>query len=319
LVLAVSVTERGRQLSARLPFERAHGGLARTVRDRWAVVDGFVLFAATGVAVRVVAPLLADKTVDPAVVCVDEAGRYAVALCGGHAGGANALARRVAALLDATPVVTTATDATGLPALDQLPGFVTVGDVAGVTTALLDGRRPALENPRRWPVPGWLLERRGDGPERIVVTDEVATAEPGVVLLHPPSLAVGVGTSSGAPPEEVIDLVGAALADAGLAAASVSSVATIDRRADEPAVSALGWPVRLFSADQLARVRVPTPSPVVAAAVGTPSVAEAAALLAAGPGADVVVPKRVGRSATVAVARRPRPPGRLTQIGRAHV
>jgi cobalt-precorrin 5A hydrolase/precorrin-3B C17-methyltransferase len=314
-VLSVSITERGRALAAPLPYERVHGRLADTVRDRWPDVDGFVLFAATGIAVRVVGPLLTDKAADPAVVCVDEAGRYAVALCGGHAGGANHLARQVAALLDATPVLTTASDAAGLPALDQLPGLVATGDVAGVTAALLDGRRPTVENRLGWALPPSLLDHDADGPERIVVTDEAVATPAGTVALHPPSLVVGVGTSTGAPPGELAALAQSALADAGLAPASVGQVATIDRRADEPAVLALGWPVRTFSAGELAGVAVPHPSPVVAAAVGTPSVAEAAALLAAGANAELVVPKQVGRTATVAVARRRRPPGRVTLVG----
>jgi cobalt-precorrin 5A hydrolase/precorrin-3B C17-methyltransferase len=93
-VLCVTVTEAGRVLARRLPYEQAHGDLAATVRARWAEVDAFVLFAAVGVAVRVAGPLLADKRTDPAVVAVDEAGRFAVAVAGGHAGGANRLARR---------------------------------------------------------------------------------------------------------------------------------------------------------------------------------------------------------------------------------
>ena len=91
--LAISVTERGRLLATRLPFEHAHGDAGATVRARWRQVDAFVLILATGAAVRIVAPLLEDKRLDPAVVCLDEAGRFAVALCGGHLGGANTLAR----------------------------------------------------------------------------------------------------------------------------------------------------------------------------------------------------------------------------------
>ena len=314
-VLAVSLTERGRALAGRLPFEHAHGQLAETVRRRWDEVDGFVLLAATGVAVRVIAPLLSDKKRDPAVVCVDEAGRFAVGLCGGHAGGANALTTQVAELLGATPVVTTATDATATPSLDQLPDLVATGDVAGVTTALLDGRRPVLENPSAWPLPPWLADLAGPGPERIVVADRVTAPPPGVVVLHPPSLVVGVGTSTAAPPDEVRELVDSALADAGLAWPSVVEVATIDRRAEEPAIVGLDRPVRTFSPAALAAVPVPSPSRVVAAAVGTPSVAEAAALLAAGPEGELVVTKRATAHATVAVARRPRPKGRVSVVG----
>ncbi len=316
-VLSVSVTERGAALAARLPWEHAPGPAGEVVRRRWGSVDGFVLFLATGAAVRIVAPLLADKRTDPAVVCVDEAGRFAVALCGGHAGGANRLARQVAGVLGAEPVVTTATDAVGLPALDDLPGLVAEGDVAGVTTAALDGRAPALDNPSGWPLPAGLVA--GDGPHRVVVTDRLVPPAPGVVALRPPSLVAGVGASSGAPTDDLQALLAAVLEEAGLAPASLAEVATVDLKADEPAVVALaagrGVPLRTFAATALAEVEVPSPSAAVRSAVGTPSVAEAAALLAAGPGAELVVTKRKSATATVAVARRARPRGRLSLVG----
>src|SRR5262249_31362236 len=137
-VLAVSITHAGAELATRLPYEHAHGELARTVRDNWQRVDAFVLFCATGIAVRVVGPLLSDKKHDAAVVCVDEAGRFAIALCGGHAKHANDLARDVAAHIGADAVLTTASDAIGMPALDELRGLVARGDIAGVTRSSLD-------------------------------------------------------------------------------------------------------------------------------------------------------------------------------------
>ena len=320
-VLCISVTEAGRALASRLPFPSVHGNAAATVRERWAGVDGLVLFLASGAAVRIVAPLLADKATDPAVVCVDEAGHFAVALCGGHARGANELARVVAAELGATPVVTTATDSVGLAPLDRLPGLVAAGDVAGVTAALLDGRPPLVVNELGWPLPAVLahgsgsVPERNAGPELVVVTDRAVPRTPGLVALHPPSLVVGVGAATDASPAESAALLERALAEAGLARASVAEVATIDRRAADPVVTHLRLPVRAFAAEQLAGVAVPSPSDVVAAAVGTPSVAEAAALLAAGPGAELVVGKLASASATVAVARRRRPRGRLTVVG----
>lgn len=310
-VLAVSLTAAGRALAARLPFPSTHGDLAATVRSRWDDVDAFVLCCAAGVAVRVVGPLLSDKRRDPAVVCVDETGSFVVPLCGGHAGGANRLAREVAALLDATPAVTTATDAAGLPSLDDLPGFAAAGDVAGVTRAWLDGAPPVVERTLDWPVPF----TPGGGPGRVLVTDLAVDDMPQTVVLHPPSLVAGVGASSGAPADAAADLLEAALAEAGLSPRSVGLVATIDRRAGDAVVTSLGRPVRAFPADVLATVAVPNPSDVVAAEVGTPSVAEAAALLAAGPGAALVVTKRRGGTATVAVARRTRPEGALAVVG----
>lgn len=311
-VVSVSVTERGRALADQLPWEHHHGRAAATVRAQWHEVDGLVLFLATGAAVRIVAPLLADKHRDPAVVCVDEAGRFAVALCGGHAGGANELARTVAGYLAAQPVITTGSDAVGRPGLDQLPGFVATGDVAAVATALLDGRAVRVDNPLNWPVP---LTADPAGSVQVTVTDRRDVAGPGQAILHPPSLVAGVGTSSTATAREVADLLDQALSGAGLAVASLAEVATIDRRVDHPAVVALGYPIRAFPSGELAAVEVPSPSETVRAAVGTPSVCEAAALLAAGPGAELVVTKRSGPTATVALARRRGPRGHLALVG----
>lgn len=322
-VLSVSVTEAGKSLAARLPFESVHGEAAATVRSRWPDVDAFVVFLATGAAVRIVAPLLDDKYHDPAVVCVDEAGQFAVSLCGGHAGGANGLARQVAELIGAVPVVTTATDSTGMMALDSMPGLIATGDVAGVTTALLDGRPVSLENERGWPLPAALTDLAttatasgaGEGGRRIVVTDSRGPYQPGLALLHPPSLVAGIGCSTGAPAEEVSALLESVLDGAGLARQSVSTVATLDRKAAEPGITALGLPVMAFEAATLAALDVPSPSEVVRNAVGTPSVAEAAALSAAGPGSELVATKTASAHATVAVARRLRPAGRLSIVG----
>jgi cobalt-precorrin 5A hydrolase/precorrin-3B C17-methyltransferase len=149
----------------------------------------------------------------------------------------------------------------------------------------------------------------------IVVTDEAVEDAAGRVVLHPPSLVVGVGASTDAPGDAAAALLDAALAEHGLARESLACVATIDRRAPDPVVTELGLPVRSFAADALATVEVPNPSPVVAAEVGTPSVAEAAALLAAGPGAELIVTKQRGATATLAIARRRQPEGSVAVVG----
>ncbi|HVW31343.1 MAG TPA: precorrin-3B C(17)-methyltransferase [Acidimicrobiia bacterium] len=319
-ILTCSVTAAGAALARRLPYEHRAGGLVATVRDRWADVDGFVLVCATGIAVRAIAPLLAGKTADPAVVVVDDGGRFALALTGGHRGGANVLAREVAALLGAEPVVTTATDGAGLPALDALPGFTATGDLAAVTRAWLDGAPPGVtvdEALDGWPLPRGLGPA-GAGKAGVTVTDRSTTGA-GEVALHPPSLVLGVGSSSGADPEALHRLVAGTLGAAGLAIEAVGSVATVDRKAHEPAIvelaAALGVELRTFPADRLAAVPVPNPSAAVETAVGTPSVAEAAALAAAGPGGRLVVEKHRSADATVAVARRAGPAGHLAGVG----
>ncbi|CAL9612580.1 Siroheme synthase [Streptomyces sp. enrichment culture] len=295
------------------------GPVADAVRAAFAQCEQLVCFLATGAVVRLVAPLLADKRTDPGVVCVDEAGRFAVSLLGGHGGGANGLAAEVAGVLGAEPVVTTATDAVGVPGLDTL-GLPVEGDVAGVTRALLDGEPVALRAEVPWPLPP--LPLAAEGVCTVRVTDRLAEETAGEVVLRPPSLVVGVGASRGAPAEEVLELVGAALREAGLSAASVAELATVDAKAEEPGLVAaaerLGVPLVTYPAGELAGVEVPHPSDAPLAAVGTPSVAEAAALLHGG---ELLVPKRKSQRAdgrpamaTCAVVRRPGR-GRLAVVG----
>ncbi|MFG2273448.1 precorrin-3B C(17)-methyltransferase [Streptomyces chartreusis] len=295
------------------------GPVGDAVRRAFAECEQLVCFLATGAVVRLIAPMLGDKTADPGVVCVDEGGRFAVSLVGGHGGGANELAREVGELLGAQPVVTTATDAVGVPGLDTL-GLPVEGDVAGVSRALLDGEPVALRAEVAWPLPP--LRAGAEGSYTIRVTDRLVEPGEREVVLRPPSLVVGVGASRGAPADEVLALVESALRDAGLSPASLAELATVDAKADEPgiieAAERLGVPLVTRSADELAVVEVPNPSDAPLAAVGTPSVAEAAALVGGG---ELLVPKRKseradGRPAmaTCAVVRRPGR-GRLSVVG----
>ncbi|MFD9603495.1 precorrin-3B C(17)-methyltransferase [Streptomyces sp. NPDC059970] len=298
------------------------GPVREAVQRAFAECEQLVCFLATGAVVRLLAPLLSDKSSDPGVVCVDEAGRHAVALLGGHGGGANALAGAVGEVLGAAPVVTTATDAVGVPGLDML-GLPVEGDVAGVSRAMLDGAGVELRADAVWPLPPLPPNvAAGTGGAAVLhVTDRIVELGSQAAVLRPASLAVGVGASKGAPVEEVVGLIRDALHEAGLSPLSIVELVTVDAKADEPglvaAASQLGVPLRTYAAEELAGIEVPNPSGAPLAAVGTPSVAEAAALAAGG---ELLVPKRksnpVGRAAmaTCAVVRRS-PRGRLAVVG----
>ncbi|WP_353902217.1 precorrin-3B C(17)-methyltransferase [Micromonospora harpali] len=325
----VAATAAGRRHARTLAAAWPHAHLveadtaADALRAAFTGHDAVVAFLATGAVVRILAPLLGDKRTDPAVVVVDEAARHAVALLGGHAGGANALAADVGALLDARPVVTTATDAADLPGLDTL-GWPVEGAVAAVTRALLDGEPVRLVADAAWPLPALPPRVRADAPadaHRLLVTDRLVPLDGRTAVLRPPSLVVGVGGSRGVPAGQVRDLLDRVLAAAGLSPASVRCLASADIKADEAGIrataDALGVPLVTHPAADLAAVDVPHPSEVVRAAVGTPSVAEAAALLGEPgrrPDAALVAPKTASAMATVAVARHA-PRGRLAIVG----
>jgi cobalt-precorrin 5A hydrolase / precorrin-3B C17-methyltransferase len=343
----ITVTAGGRaaagRLAAVLPYARIYDEPAAiAIPLAFAECDAIISFLAVGATVRIAAPLITGKYEDPGVVCVDEALRFAIPVLGGHAGGANVLARRVAGILGATAVITTAAEAAGSVGLDEFGadlGFVVEpgSDMAPVGAAILSGERVTLTMEHQWPVPPLppnvvRTAHPEPGIPAIVVTDEVTPAEaPGPrVIYRPPSLVVGAGASTGVTAGEAGRLIDETLAAAGLSPRSVRWLATADIKAREPGLLAAarerGWSVVTASAEQLAAIDVPTPSEIVRAAVGTPSVAEAAALLVAagsqdqghpepgGPGgAQLIVTKRASARATVAVARR-RPRGRLALI-----
>lgn len=327
---------RAAELDAALGGTTIYPGPSTELLPRaWAECDLIVSHLALGATTRIIAPLLADKKTDPGVVVVDEAGRFAVPLVGGHAGGANELARRIAAATGATAVLTTATDGLGIAALDTL-GWPYRGDVAGTTRAVLDGRRVELVREYRCPLPplpdnvtqapdgGETVWTCGDDDDRvaarIVVTDRagalvLAEADVPTVVLHPPTLVVGMGCNSGTDVEHLHALLREALAGAGLAAESVAALTTIDAKAGEIGLLQLAARLRLhlrpFPAATLAEVAVPTPSTVVAGHVGSPSVAEASVLAR---GAVLLVPKRKSTDATCAIGRLPAR-GRLSVVG----
>ena len=305
--------------------------------------EGIVLVLALGATVRLVAPLLSDKRDDPAVVAVDEAGRFAISVVGGHAGGANALAERVADAIGATAVVSTASDSLGLPAVDLLGrehGWRLDAPRAAITrlsTASVNGELVGVfqdAGERQW------LRRLPDHWRRFENVETLAAAaRPAVVVTdrdlgerdelldrwvvyRPRTLVLGIGCSTGASADEIEDLARLAVHEAGLSWESVAVVATINRRLQEPGVVTFaqrtGLELRGFAAEALGAVQdLPSPSAEVARHVGTPGVCEPAALLASG-GSELVVPKRKSARATVAVARRAvaeSSRGRLTLVG----
>jgi cobalt-precorrin 5A hydrolase / precorrin-3B C17-methyltransferase len=324
----VAATANGRRNAAHLEraWSDAHlyeGKTKEALRQAWRECDAIVLFLATGAAVRLLAPLLEDKHRDPGVVCVDDAARFAVSLVGGHGGGANELAGRVADSLGATPVVTTASEASGVPALDSLGAGLAFrvedgSDLAAVGAALVSGEPVNLVSDARWPL-GPLPENVGRSekaePPLIFISDRMVSVPRPAVVYRPPSLVAGVGCSRGASSGEILDLLDRSLEEAGLSRKSVASLASVEAKSDEAglleAAKELGVPLRFYAAEELSTLEVPNPSTVVKDAVGTPSVAEASVLAS---GAELIVEKRKSGMATVAVGRLPSR-GRLSLVG----
>ncbi|PFG17899.1 precorrin-6Y C5,15-methyltransferase (decarboxylating) [Propionicimonas paludicola] len=308
---------------------RYTSGAVAGLPQAWAECDLVISHLALGATTRLIAPLLQSKLTDPGVVVLDEAGRFAIPLVGGHTGGANDLARRLADGLDATAVLTTATDAVGLPGLDTL-GWPWSGAVAEVTRAILDERPVRLVRSQPWLLPALppnVTVQTGEAADAptpndadvaglILVTDRLTepSALPTVVL-NPPSLVAGLGCNAGTESSALRALLTESLTEAGLALTSVAALTTVDAKADEPGLVALaaelGVPLVAYPAPTLAAQDVPNPSEAPLRAVGTPSVAEASVLAH---GAMLIVEKQRTPQATCAIGRLPAR-GKLTVVG----
>ena len=308
---------------------------AEGLKQAWGECDLIISHLALGATTRLIAGLLVNKKTDPGVVVVDEAGKFVVPLVGGHVGGANELAKKVADGLGATAVLTTATDALGLPGLDTL-GWDTTGDLAGVTGAVIDGRPVALVREHPWPMPALpanvtepgveRVERRGthvkvlppppDPEARILLSDKanVPTDLPTVVL-HPTSLVVGMGCNSRTSAGSLRALLDATFEAKGLARSSIAALTSVDAKGDEQGLielaAELGVPFVTYPADELATQQVPNPSEHAQEAVGTPSVSEASVLAH---GAKLIVQKQKTPEATIAIGRL-EPRGELAVVG----
>jgi cobalt-precorrin 5A hydrolase len=319
--------------------------------DTFLAYDCHLFIISVGAVVRMIAPLLGNKKIDPAVLCVDDANRFTICVLSGHVGRGNAFTERVSAVLGNQPVITTASDALGTLTvdilgrelgwtLDDMDRNVTRGCAAVVNAAPVLFVQETGE-PGWWPEgkplpPGVRYATSLDGVDPaaheilLVATDrDLRASHPAhwdnAVVYRPRSLVLGIGCDRDTPADLVERGVARLLEQHGLSPRSVKEVATVDRKQDEPALLALcqrhGWPLRAFTPAALDAVPgIENPSEVVQRHVGTRGVCEPAALLAAGAG-RLTVPKQIytepgaGRSMTLAVARIPFPKRQETTHG----
>jgi cobalt-precorrin 5A hydrolase len=284
-----------------------------------------IFITAVGIVVRIIGPLLDSKETDPAVVVLDQEGRYCISLLSGHIGGGNRLAQRVASITGGQPVITTATDTDGLPAIDLLAKeqglvFGDIKTVKKISGSLLAGEPVQVFDPEKRLVirktsactalfvPLENLSDRQASSPGIVVSWKERSADPNELLLHPRCLIAGVGCNRHTPAHEIIDFIKQVFHENRLCLPSLKFLASIDAKRDEQgllkAARILGTEILFFQASDLNGVEVPNPSNTVKFYMGVKSVCEAAALLGSTQG-QIIVPKTKTGNVTVAVALEP--------------
>lgn len=316
--------ERGIQL-----FE---GSVKLILPDLFKQYNGIILFISLGAVVRMIAPILVDKKVDPAVVVIDDRGEHVISVLSGHLGGANELTRHVAAVLGARAVITTASDVQGTIPVDmfgrELGWVVDSFDKATPVSAAVVNEEPVAliqeTGERNWwrydkPVPVHIKVYASTAEAlqepfnaALVVSDRLLEPEEeeqllsNGVLYRPKSLVLGIGCNRGTALEELEAGVLDTLKELRLSVKSVRNIATIDLKKDEEGLLALcakyGWELVTYTPSELNTVQLPNPSETVFKYTGAYGVSEPSALLSSGADHWLLEKKKSGNM-TLSVAR----------------
>ena len=264
--------------------------LAGWTAQQFAAADALVFVGAAGIAVRAIAPHCQSKATDPAVVVLDECGRFAVPLLSGHLGGANDLACRLAAACGAVPVITTATDANGLFAVDEWAkkqncAVWETPRIKFVSGALLAGKTVRYASP--WAIAGTPPAGVAEAEEPSGADFALTMTPQGNALHLIPRIGVlGVGCKRGTTAAQLEAAFAAFCADTNLAPVGITAAASIDLKQNEPGLLEFcrshGWPVSFYSAAQLRAVPGTfSASRFVQGVTGVDNVCERAAVLGA--------------------------------------
>ncbi|MGO9613199.1 MAG: precorrin-3B C(17)-methyltransferase [Dissulfurispiraceae bacterium] len=290
-----------------------------SVSDFWSDAGCLIFIMATGIVVRTVAPFLKDKKTDPAVIVLDENGRFAISLLSGHIGGANQATREIAQFLDAEAVITTASDIKGLPAIDlwAQKNNLAIEDwsmVPHVSARLLNEGVLNVYTEIEIDLPDAFIRTVNPGNADVFISNkerlnngkEDAKAQ---LYLRPKNLVVGMGCNSGTNEKEIEDCVRKTLSQYNLSFSSIHSLATIEKKASEPGLIAFaekfGIDISTFTPGQLNSIEGLDRSETVYKATGAHAVAEPAALLAAGTSRLLIPKQKIGNN-TIAAAEMPR-------------
>ncbi|MCD7859726.1 MAG: cobalamin biosynthesis protein [Firmicutes bacterium] len=304
---AIAFTQQGMETGRRIPALRSltrcpRGGLGEWTAAHWHEGCALLFIGAVGIAVRAIAPMVQSKTRDPAVLVLDEQGKFVIPILSGHIGGANAAAEYFAELLGAVPVLTTATDLRGVFAVDcwavsQGLSIANPEKIRAVSGRLLAGEPVGLrsELPIAGEPPAGIVRKPPYG----IVLSTAREAE-GLHLV-PKCVTLGIGCRKGISREAIEALLQAL----PLHEKAVRMVCSIDLKSGEPGLlefcAAHGYPLRTYSAEELMQAQGEfRQSAFVRSVTGVDNVCERAAVLGGG---NLIIPKTAQNGVTMAAAR----------------
>lgn len=300
------------------------GEMEATVATQWKQFKGHVFMGATGIAVRMIAPLLDSKVTDPAVVVAGETGTKVLSLVGGHLAGANRLSRKIARITGGEAIITTATDGAQLIAIDEVAAkhhwrIENQETIKSMNSALLEREPIDMCIPKdifelhysQYRQLRHICSLSEQKSERVIVLDpsgeELVSAEGVALVLRSKKFILGLGCRKGVSHSKIKSSFDAFCSRVNVDQSQIIGISSATVKEEEKGILALAesenLPLFFFTAEQLVEVAVPSPSTRVYNELGTPSVAEASAILASG--GSLTVPKQKCGDHTFALAEVP--------------
>lgn len=322
----ISLTENGLKISGRIAeglgnceryaFEKHCGSnavpfnsLSGLVGDIFGKYEGLIFVCACGAAVRVIAPYISSKQTDPAVIAVDEQGKFAVSLLSGHIGGANALTRKIADIIGAVPVVTTATDTGGKFSPDSFAAanklhICEIDMAKAIAAEIVNGGKVGFYSEYEHTALPEELDTSVKSIGVCVSADEKLSPFERTLHLVPRNISLGIGCKRNISPEALSEFVKRVLNENNIPLYRLCCVCTIDVKKDEAAILKFAGddhlPLKFYTAEQLMNVRGDfSPSEFVLGTVGADNVCERSAAVEGG---RIIIPKRAENGMTLAAA-----------------
>lgn len=285
------------------------------IGDLFSEYDALVFVCACGIAVRLIAPYVSRKDSDPAVVVADEGAQFAISLLSGHLGGANELAKKVALIIGAIPVISTASDVHGIESIDVFAkknGLVIddIKRIAPVMARIVEGKKVGILNETnvKYECGSCYEYAKGTDFEAVLVISSRTDFEidKPYCVLRPKNISVGIGCRRNTECSIIEKALESCLEFIGVSEKSICEISSIDLKSDERGIvelaKKLSVPFNTYTASELAEVEgVFQTSDFVLKTTGVDNVSGRAALFKGG---TLLADKFIYEDVTVSVARR---------------
>lgn len=282
--------------------KEVEGGIKTLLNHAWQEYDGLIFISATGIAVRMINPHIEHKTKDPAIIVLDDMGKFSISLLSGHIGGANSLAEYIANEVGAIPVITTATDNRRIESIDMFAKkndyyMKDMESITTITSMMVNGKTIGLytEDNKVIDYNNLLvvedLEHMDpiiDG--LIIVSSQTLNTVNGDIpttFLIPKNINIGIGCRKGVEGERIIDAIEGAFGEVNLSTKGIKAMGTVEVKKDEQgiieAAKHFNCPMKIFTINEIKEVEDKfDKSQFVKDTIGVYSVSEPTAYLLGG-------------------------------------